>query len=158
MIFLTHLLGGILALIYFGHFFGIGNNSGGEKIALILVTALFAILPDIDMVKSKAGKLLQPFSVIASFLFRHRGFLHSFVFAVLVYFGMRYLFSQAIAAAATIGYASHLILDSLTKNGIRPLSPLSKFRLRGFIKTGGIVEKAIVAVFLIMVLIRFAIK
>ncbi len=155
MIFLTHLLGGVFAVAYFGSFFGV-DSSGSAKIVAVAVAALFSILPDIDMVKSKAGRNLQPFSTLAALFFKHRGFLHSFVFAAAVYFGVLYLLSPAIATAATIGYASHLILDSLTKEGIMPLSPLSKARIKGFIKTGGIVEKAITAVMLVLILLRLA--
>ena len=155
MIFLTHLLGGILAVVYFGRYFGI-NSGSSDKILVIATAMLFSVLPDIDMVKSKAGKILQPFSTVISFLFRHRGFLHSFVFAGLVYFGVRYIFSPAIAAAAAIGYSSHLILDSLTKEGIMPFSPFAKFRLRGFIKTGGILEKVVFAAISVLLLLKLA--
>ncbi len=154
MIFLTHILGGVLAVVYFGRFFGISGSSGSEKIVAIAVSMLFSILPDIDMVKSKAGKHLQPFSNVLSFVFRHRGFLHSFIFAAIVYFGIRYLLSPEIAAAAAIGYSSHLALDALTKEGIMPLSPLSKLRLRGFIKTGGFLEKAIFAAISVLLLLK----
>ncbi len=154
MIFLTHLLGGILAVVYFGHSLGLSGSSGSEKVIIVATAMLFSILPDIDMVKSKAGKHLQPFSNVLSFIFRHRGFLHSFIFAAIVYFGIRYLLSPEIAAAAAIGYLSHIILDSLTKEGIMPLSPLSKLRLRGFIKTGGIFEKAITATISVLLLLK----
>ena len=156
MIFLTHLLAGIFAVAYFGHYFGIHGSSTSEKIVAIATAMLFSILPDIDMVKSKAGRHLQPFSTILSFVFRHRGFLHSFIFVAIVYLGIRYLLSPAIAAAATIGYSSHLIMDSLTKEGIMPLSPLSKLRLRGFIKTGGILEKAIFTAISVLLLLKLA--
>ena len=155
MIFLTHLLGGVLALIYLGHFFGIsGSAVGREKAALILVSASFALAPDLDTIKSRPGRLLQPFSTVASFLFRHRGFLHSFTFAILVYFGVHYLFSATIAAAATVGYSSHLILDSLTKNGIMPFLPVSRVKLRGFVRTGGLFEKGILAVFALLLFLK----
>ena len=154
MIFLTHLLAGILAVAYFGHYFGIHASTNSEKVIVIATAMLFAALPDIDIVKSKVGEHLQPFSTVISFVFRHRGFLHSFIFAAIVYFGIRYLLSPAIAAAAAIGYSSHLLLDSLTKEGIMPLSPLSKFRLRGFIKTDGILEKAIFAAISVLLLLK----
>lgn len=155
MIFLTHLLGGILALVYLWPFLGISSNaSGSEKVVLTLVSALFALAPDIDTIKSKPGKLLQPFSTVASFLFRHRGFLHSFIFAFLVYLGVRYLFSATVATAAAVGYSSHLFLDSLTKDGITPLLPLSGKKLRGFIRTGGLLEKAVQTVMVVLLLFK----
>ena len=145
MIFITHVLAGVLAVSYFT----IGNS--GISVA---VAALFSALPDIDMVKSKAGRNLQPFSTIVSFLFRHRGFLHSFVFTAAVYFGMLYLFSQSIAAAAAIGYSSHLLLDAITKEGIKPFAPFSRVKVRGFIKTGGFLEKVIAASIAVLLLLR----
>lgn len=159
MIFLTHLLGGIVAVAYFGSFFGVNiGSSGSVKIVAMAVAALFAVLPDLDTVKSKAGRNLQPFSTILSFVFRHRGFLHSFVFAAAVYFGMHFLFSSVIAVAAMIGYSSHLLLDSLTKEGIKPLSPLSRVRIKGFVRTGGVVEKAIAAAIFILLLLKLALN
>ena len=154
MIFLTHLLGGILALAYFRQFFGISSVGNSGKIVVIATAMLFSVLPDIDTVKSKAGKALQPFSTVVSFVFRHRGFLHSFIFAAIVYFGIRYILSPAIAAAAVIGYSSHLFLDSLTKEGIMPFWPLSKMKLQGFIKTGGLAEKLVFAAMIALLLLR----
>ena len=143
MIFITHVLAGILFASYFS------NN----KIA-IAIAALFAALPDIDMVKSKAGRNLQPFSTLAAFFFRHRGFLHTVIFTAIVYFAVNYLVSAPIAAAATMGYSSHLLLDAVTKEGIRPLWPLSNFKIRGFIKTGGFLEKIVLATLAILLLTR----
>ena len=154
MIFLTHLLGGVLAVAYFGHYFGINGSGTSEKILVVATAMLFSVLPDIYIVKSKAGKHLQPFSTVLSFVFRHRGFLHSFIFAALVYFGTKYLVSAPIAAAATIGYSSHLVLDSLTKEGIMPLLPLSKVRIKGFIKTGGFLEKLIAVAMFVLLLLK----
>ena len=153
MMFLTHLIGGIFSAVYFGSFLGISNDSNQMVIA-IMVAAVFALLPDIDMVKSKLGRKLQPFSTLAAFVFRHRGFLHSFVFAVAVYFLVRYLFSSTIAAAAAIGYSSHLLLDMATKEGIMPLSPLSKMKIRGFVRTGGILEKATTVALFVLIILR----
>lgn len=142
-------------MVYFGSFFGIGN-SGNEKVLAVAVAGFFALLPDIDMVKSKLGRKLQPLSSVLAVLFRHRGFLHSILFAALVYFGTRYLFSQAIAAAAAIGYSSHLLLDMATRDGIKPFVPLSRLRLRGFVRTGSIFEQGILAAMAVLLLLRLA--
>ena len=128
MMFITHLLGGIFSIVYFGSLFGISSGgSSNERVVAIMVAAVFTLLPDIDMVKSKAGRKLQPFSTLAAFVFRHRGFPHSFVFATAVYFVMRYLLSANIAAAAAVGYSSHLLLDAFTKEGIMPFSPFVNY-------------------------------
>ncbi|HIG97896.1 TPA: metal-dependent hydrolase [Candidatus Woesearchaeota archaeon] len=152
MIFITHILGGVVAIVYLRNFLGSYSDNIEGTIA-IFVSAVFSVLPDIDMAKSKTGRILQPFSTVISFLFTHRGFLHSFVFAALVYAGMLYLF-PGVAAAAAIGYSSHLLLDALTKEGIKPLSLLSKWKVRGFIRTGSLLEKLILGVFVILLLLK----
>ena len=153
MLFLTHILGGVVSAVYFGSFLGIGSDSGQRAVAII-VAAVFALLPDIDMVKSKLGRKLQPFSTLISILFRHRGFLHSFIFAAAVYFLVRYLFPSTIAAAAIIGYSSHLLLDMATKEGIMPLSPFLKSRLRGVIRTGSFFEQLTLAAMAFLALLK----
>jgi inner membrane protein len=147
MIFLTHLLGGILAAFYLGKFFGFG-------VVFVAVAAIFSALPDLDSVKSMLGRRAEPYSTVLSFIFRHRGFLHSFVFAAMVYVGMRLAFSANIASAAVIGYSSHLVLDAITKEGIMPFSPFSKFRIRGFIKTSGIFEYLVFAVMAVLLYLK----
>ena len=49
-----------MAVAYFGHYFGI-NSGSSDKILVIATAMLFSVFPDIEMVKSKAGKTLQPF-------------------------------------------------------------------------------------------------
>ncbi|MBI2143627.1 metal-dependent hydrolase [Candidatus Woesearchaeota archaeon] len=152
MLFLTHLLAGIVSVVYLGSMFGIGSNSG--KILAVTAAGFFSLLPDIDTVKSRLGRKVEPFSTVFAFFFRHRGFLHTIAAAVIAYFGVRYAVSAAIAAAATIGYASHLLLDALTEKGIRPFSPFFKFRLRGFIRTGSMFEQAVLAALALLLLLK----
>ena len=155
MIFLTHLLFAIAAVQYLGRFFGI-PTSGLEGVAAIAIAAAFSSLPDADLVKSKSGKLLQPFSLMFSFLFRHRGFLHGLIFAAVVYFTVRYLAGEWSAAAAALGFLSHLALDALTKEGIMPFSPLLKWKIRGPLKTGGLMEKLILTAIAALILLKVA--
>ena len=44
--------------------------------------------------------------------------------------------SLAMGLAMFIGYASHLVLDSLTPTGVKLLSPLKDVKLHGMIRTG----------------------
>jgi inner membrane protein len=149
MMFITHLLGGVITFIYLSNFLKIELS-----LTLISVAAVFALLPDMDTVQSKIGRKLQPFSTILSMVFKHRGFLHSLIFTAIVYFGIRYTFSNEIAMAAGIGYASHLLLDAITKEGIKPLSPLSKMKIKGPIRTNSIFEHAILVILAIFLVIR----
>jgi len=119
-----------------------------NQILFIAPVTAAALLPDIDHPDSKAGKYVKPIG----FLFEHMGFFHS-LFALILFPLLAYLFWQPIYAwAVLIGYGSHLIIDSITHIGIMPLHPLSRFRIRGFIKSGAAAEFAI---FIGLVIISF---
>jgi len=47
-----------------------------------------------------------------------------------------------------VGYVSHLFLDCLTRGGVRLFWPL-KFKVKGFVKSGGIVEQVIFVLLLL---------
>lgn len=119
----------------------------------IIVTAVFSALPDLDTIKSKAGRNLQPYSTLAT-LFGHRGLLHSPIFAIALYAALRSMISPQAAMAALAGYGSHLALDALTKEGIMPFSPFSKRRIKGPIRTGGMQEKLLLALLAIALALK----
>lgn len=102
-------------------------------------------LPDIDLKFSKAGRhfFLKPFQWMVS----HRGFLHSFVFLILITLGF-VLFLPLIALPFFLGYCSHLMADSFTVRGIRPFYPIMKSCV-GRIKTGGISETNVFIFFIL---------
>ena|SRR3989344_5482131 len=132
MLFRTHLafgfLVGLLSLKIF-----IPNNS----LLFFILVLIGSILPDIDHPKSKIGKRIK----IVGFLFEHRGFFHSLLFLALVYV-VSILFIKNIyfILPLFIGYGSHLLIDCFNQAGIMPLHPLSRFRIKGFIKTGALLE------------------
>ena len=108
---------------------------------LIFLFAAFigTILPDIDTRFSSIGKkkkyrILQYFS-------EHRGFFHSFTFLFLI-LGVLFVFSKIVAFGFAFGFSLHLFSDALTKKGISPFYPF-KLRIKGFLKTGGYIEKII---------------
>jgi len=83
-------------------------------------------------------------------LFGHRNLFHSIfpLLAILALFF--YVLGWNVAGAAMlIGYASHLLIDSLNFAGIAPFYPLSTKRIVGFVKTGGIVEHVLFFIILI---------
>ena len=136
MMFKTH----IVIAFLFG-LLGITFFHPSNQVLFISVVMIGGLLPDIDHPRSKLGRHFRPFM----FLFEHRGFFHSFlmlpVIAVLLYFAnLPYL-----ALPTIVGYKSHLLSDLVTKEGIMPFHPISRFRLRGFIKTGGLIEIIIFA-------------
>jgi len=97
-----------------------------------------SVMPDIDHANSFIGKKLEFLSIPIRFFFRHRGAFHNMFFVIVVCFPA-YLYSKEAAAAILAGYGSHLLLDSLTRNGIQPLYPL-KIKLKGFFRTNSFLE------------------
>ncbi len=114
-----------------------------NQILFIILVLFGSALPDIDQPKSKIGK---KFKIIA-FLFKHRGIFHSVFMALIISFGF-YLFTGYFSAFL-LGYLSHLIADALTVTGIAFLYPFSNKRVRGFIKTGSIMENLVFLAFII---------
>jgi membrane-bound metal-dependent hydrolase YbcI (DUF457 family) len=117
-----------------------------NPIIFLPVAFIATILPDIDSRFSRIGhhKIFRIFN----FFVRHRGITHSFSFlamiSLLIFFSFR-----GILLPFTSAYSLHLLLDSLTVSGIMPFYPL-KFRIKGKIKTGGIIERVIFVSFLLI--------
>lgn len=133
MMYYTHLITAFLFGLIAINLFHI--NSQILFISVVLIAGLF---PDIDHPKSKVGRYFRPLN----FLFEHRGFFHSLLVLPLVSLLLYYFNHTNFALPVIVGYVAHLAGDSITKEGIMPLHPISKFRIKGFVKTGGIFEKA----------------
>lgn len=107
-----------------------------NQILFMFLILLGAALPDIDHPESKIGSRIK----VVGFLFEHRGFFHSLFAVLLVYLLLLYYMSSvsysAYIFALVAGYLSHILADSVTKEGIMPFHPISKFRISGFIRTG----------------------
>jgi inner membrane protein len=119
----------------------------------LFVTVFMAGIPDIDVHKSKFGSKVKPLSWLINLFFGHRGLFHSFILAIALYFVFSSFGSNTLGAAALLGYSSHLVLDSLTRQGIMPLTPISRFRLRGLIKTGDVVDWGLFFVFIVLTIL-----
>ena len=150
MMFRTHVLFGIISGYAACEFLECGN-----AVLFVSLSAVGSMLPDIDSARSKISRKLRPFSIIPNFLFSHRGFIHS-VFPALLLYALLVRIDYLIAASLSTGFLSHLLMDSLTKRGIRPLYPLSKVKIAGFIRTNGFSERIILFLLVIVtVLITF---
>lgn len=147
MMFKTHLIFGILAGLFFVKAFTIQNS-----LLFLAVVTFFSIFPDIDSYHSKIGGKVKPVSFILNFLFGHRGFVHSLLFAFVVYGGAYFLFGSTWAAATFIGFSSHLLLDSFTPDGTRPLFPF-RGQVNGIVRSNGLVDYALFFVFLAAVIL-----
>lgn len=143
MLFVTHLAFGILMFL-------IANAAGITSSYLALAVCLFgSMLPDIDRSRSKIGKKFWLVSWLAEKIFHHRGPIHSILFMLFfsAVFGLLFKYlglSQMLTFWLAIGYLSHLVLDSLTPQGVAWLFPL-KYRIRFGAKTGSLLEKVILA-------------
>jgi membrane-bound metal-dependent hydrolase YbcI (DUF457 family) len=117
------------------------NNSW----ALVLVSVIATYLPDIDSRYSRLGH--RRIARVLQWFTKHRGMIHSFTFLLSVTV-ILVLFWPVVAFSFFLGYGSHLVADSFTKDGIRPFYP-SKKKAKGFVKTGGRIEVGILVGFII---------
>ena len=102
----------------------------------ILVFVLATTLPDIDNRHSKLGRH-NPFS----FLTKHRGVTHSFLFALILSALLAFATKTSYYSYALfLGYSSHILLDSFTKHGTKPFYPFFKFKIRGPMTTNSLTE------------------
>ncbi|MFA4886820.1 MAG: metal-dependent hydrolase [Candidatus Nanoarchaeia archaeon] len=148
MMFKTHLALGLLIGLLFIKFF-----PQPHPILFVVLVVLFSSLPDLDTEKSKLGRKIYPISLIIRWLFGHRGFVHSMFAALFFYFTLAYFNLQVIGDGLLIGYLAHLIGDASTKEGVAFLYPFSKFRVQGFMATGGVIESFILVCLMILNLI-----
>lgn len=132
-----------LAIIIF--FILLLMSSVENKLVFIFVALIATFLPDIDSKFSKLGqrKIFRPLQ----FFVRHRGVLHSFIFLFLITLFF-VLFLPVVAFPLFLGYGVHLLVDSFSKEGIKPFYPFKK-NSSGGLKTGGRVETSIFVIFIL---------
>ena len=148
MLLRTHLALVVFVIILFVQYV---NN----KLLFIFIALIATMLPDIDTSFSTIGKF-KGFRFFQFFV-RHRGFIHSFTFCILISLLLA-VFWPVISLAFFIGYGSHLFMDSFTVEGIQPFWPYKKkssWRLR----TGSLIETSLFLIFvfidLILVILMF---
>ena len=114
----THLAFGILAVSLFGLIAGASLSPEAFGFA-----ALGALLPDVDTTASTIGRLCYPLAWYLERRFGHRGITHSLVGLViaalvsLIFVSFDFL-SWLSWSAFVAGYLSHLMADSMNKEGI----------------------------------------
>src|SRR3989344_9126219 len=131
--FKTHLLFAFLISLLTFKYFDL------NPLIFIGILVFSGILPDIDHGKSYIGRKLFIFSWIINLVFGHRKLIHSILFATIIALLIRTFFGL-YWIPFYLGYLSHLLLDGLTKQGVYIFYP-SDFRIKGFVKTNGIIEK-----------------
>jgi inner membrane protein len=126
----THIVAGLNALWLLEVLPGAAN----ENIALLAGAAAFgALLPDLDASQSQIKHLsiggVKPFYLPATAIYRqlgHRSLLHSLwglAYIALVGALLSPFIGWKTILALWLGYASHLVVDALTKSGIPLLYP-----------------------------------
>jgi inner membrane protein len=145
MMFKTH-----LAFAFYVGLLAIGLFDIEHKFVFLVALLFASALPDIDMPESKMGRKSKPVSWILNFLFGHRGLIHTIWVPIGIFILFTYLDLQVLANALSLGFLSHLAIEILTVQGIRPFWPLG-LKLRGFVKTGGLMEYAILVGIVILI-------
>jgi inner membrane protein len=121
-----------------------------HKITFCIFAFLASLIPDVDSEFSSLGK--YRIMRVLQFFTKHRGLLHSLSFCMAISFILA-LFLPILAFPVFLGYAMHLLADSITIEGVQPFWPLKR-RAEGFIRTNSSLEHAI---FLSFVLVNFLI-
>lgn len=130
MLLKTHLMFAVLLIIIFLPYVE-------NQILFIGLILIATIIPDIDSSCSNFGKriIFRPLQ----FFIKHRGIMHTFTFVLILFFIIKHYY-PLMAFPFLIGYCLHLLVDSFTKQGIKVFWPL-KFRVCGFLRTGGKFEE-----------------
>lgn len=116
--------------------------------------ALGSLLPDIDHPKSSLGRRVPFLSIPLSLVVGHRGITHSLLAlcacASLLLSASGSGFLSGYAAAAAVGYASHLAADAFTPFGIPLFWPHpARVRAPFTVKTNGAGETILAALVLV---------
>lgn len=145
MMFQTHLLFSLLIGLYLMNYFP-------QKYLFLGFLLLGSLLPDLDSPYSKLGRKVKPISGLIEFIFGHRGIFHSVIPAILIFVVFYYIFDMyLIGVALCVGFVLHLIADGLTKEGVNFFYPFLKFRMSGFVKTGGFLEWMLFCVLMLLI-------
>jgi inner membrane protein len=117
-----------------------------NKYVFLLLVLLGSLVPDLDSPKSKLSNKIPIIPQIISVFAQHRGLFHSIWFPLILFITHLYFLESIILLAISIGYTSHLIIDSLTKQGINFLHPIADLKLSGFVETGTFLETIILII------------
>lgn len=145
MIWISHVIFSSLFTISLLNFFGSSNK---EIFFYVIFSSIASLLPDIDTKSISRNMLIGkifywifffPFAIVGKKP-KHRGVTHTLLFlialAMLCFVFQLFLGMQILFISILAGYFSHIVLDGLTKEGVRPYAPMSMKRISGPIKVG----------------------
>ena len=150
MIFRTHVAFAFLIGIFF-YFYNFIDN----WILFFLFLFFGAGFPDVDHGKSKFGRNL--FSRVIGLFSKHRKIFHSLFFGIILAY-LFFNFDRNSGLGFFLGFFSHVMLDSFTRQGINLFYPFGKFIFKGFIKTGGKLETVLFYLFVVVTIVSLLVK
>jgi inner membrane protein len=124
----NHVVGGV---VFTGIYLSMWDINIFSQPIFLFFTAFFSVLPDIDHTKSAIGKMFFPLAKYIDRSYGHRTITHS----LLAYFVLMFIVgaTEAIISHKSIitaifiwAYASHLIADMVTKQGVPLFYPFKK--------------------------------
>lgn len=136
----THIVGGLAAGVGYSVIFGVDDTT-----PFLFGCMVGSLIPDIDHPQGKLGRVLPFISHPISSIFGHRTLTHSLLFLVGTWLLFLFTnFSGALEMGILIGIASHIILDSVTKDGVKLFYPFDiDFNIPPGITTGGFIERGV---------------
>lgn len=137
--------GGVILTAYINKDFSLGNEPLYVVPAILALSVLGGLFPDIDLETSKVGQHAKTMSFIINRFFGHRTIFHAPLLYILVYILLKESLQQyqILLLAFTAGALSHIVLDMFNAKGIPLLYPAKGNYHVAKIKNGGKVEKAI---------------
>lgn len=134
----THLAAGVLAGAIVANSLGLDvlNTAG-----VITISGTVALLPDIDTPTSKVGLKVKPVSTLIKHIFGHRKLFHAPLVYLLIAAALYHELPLKLSLSILAGIGSHLLLDSITRQGIPWFYPFVKKSI-GFspVKSGGVID------------------
>jgi len=157
----THFAGGALAGAAAGTAFG-------EPLLGAAMGAVAGLMPDIDHPGSMLSRKIPVLPAVISALAGHRGLTHTIWFCLAAAAGIAAAAVSLagwtwawLAAVVLAGSLSHLILDGLTKSGVRPFAPLALpgrlarlAHIKGPVTTGTAVVEGPLAVLMLVLAMK----
>jgi len=136
MLGITHAAGGMFVGTMIGAAFK-------EPLIGAAIGAVAGLLPDIDHPNSLVSQRIPILPVLMNIVFGHRGLTHTIWFCFLIA-GMIACIAFFVSGWAYThfglyvfgGMLSHLVLDGVTKSGVKPFAPLAVCSWKGFVTTG----------------------
>ncbi len=143
MLFKTHLM---FSIFLFLTLFLSQDNFWIFFIGILLGT----IIVDIDIKNSKIGKY-KIFRPLQIFL-KHRGIMHT-IFMCIILTLITSIINIYLGFSFFVGYFGHLLLDCITKDGIKLFYPISQTKIKFIFKTNGPFETILFSVLIVLNLI-----